>query len=71
MQKPYDNPFWDFNNGRNKRRAWLYCRKSVVIWRKSAVIFPEVSGYIFGHLHFCLQPRAPPRNNVVSIVLFK
>jgi hypothetical protein len=38
-----------------RRRAQLYCRKSMVKLPKSAVIFPEERGYIAGRaqLSFC------------------
>jgi hypothetical protein len=38
MFKPYDKPFWDFNNGGRSEVKW---RKSAVISRKSVVILPE------------------------------
>ena len=42
-----------------KRRARLYCWKSAVIWRKSAVILPEECGLLRGWLS--------PRNQCSSI----
>ena len=53
--KPYDNPFWDFNNGGEERgyiarRVRLYCRKS-------AVIFPEERGYMAGGVRLYGEER--------------
>jgi hypothetical protein len=49
--KPYDNTFWDFNNGGKKRRARLYSQKS-------ADILPEECGYIPGRVRLYSRKSA-------------